>query len=255
MLLVIDIGNTNTVFGVYEGKKLVGHWRTSTNSSQTADEIGLMILHFLQNRGISPTAIKALVIASVVPPILNAFEQMAHTYFHLTPLVVGPGTKTGIPIRYDNPKEVGADRVCNALAAVHNYGCPAIVVDFGTSTNFDAVSPQGEYLGGAIAPGILISMEALFQRASKLPRIDLVRPSTAIGKTTVNSIRSGIFFGTLGQIKEIITQIARELGGNPVIIATGGLCEMIAPEIELIQHVDKHLTLKGLRLIYEINCL
>lgn len=253
MLLVVDIGNTNTVFGVYQGRELVANWRTSTDRSKTSDEIGLVVSHFLGDRGITRDEIKSLAIASVVPPVLGEYERMSRTYFGVNPLVVGPGVKTGIPIRYENPREVGADRICNAVAAVHKYGGPAVVVDFGTSTTFDAISRSGEYLGGAIAPGIWISMEALFERASKLPRIDLVRPGSPIGRNTVDSIRSGIVFGTLGQVKEIIRRMAEEMEADPTVIATGGLSEMMASETDIIQHVDKYLTLEGLRLIYEHN--
>ncbi len=253
MFLAADVGNTTSVYGVFQGDSLVAHWRVTTDRSKTADELGLTLSLLLQTRGITPADIDGMAVASVVPPVLPNIVQMADTYLGITPLVVGPGVKTGIPLRFENPREIGADRICNAVAAVRKCGGPAIVVDFGTSTNFDAISEAGEYLGGAIAPGIAVSMEALFGKASRLPQIDLMRPKSAIGKSTVDSIRSGTFYGVFGQVKEIVTRMRAEIKGTPTVIATGSFSELFATEMDIIECVDEFLTLDGLRLIYEHN--
>jgi len=253
MILVLDVGNTNIVLGVFERKKLVRSWRISTNKDKTADEYGIQIRVLFHYANISHEDIEAIVISSVVPPVMHALEGMAVKYFGVKPLVVGPGVKTGMPIKYDNPKEVGADRIVNAIAALELYGGPLIIVDFGTATTFDAISKNGEYLGGAIAPGIGISTEALYTRAAKLPRIELIKPKTVIGKDTVSSMQSGIIFGFVGQTDGIITRIKREMGGKVYVVATGGLAELISMESGHVDKVNVNLTLEGLRIIYERN--
>ncbi|KJS15401.1 MAG: hypothetical protein VR69_13700 [Peptococcaceae bacterium BRH_c4b] len=253
MILVFDIGNTNMVLGVYEGENLAAHWRITTYPQRTDDEYGMLLRALFDSSGISMQKVQALVISSVVPPLMLALENMSRKYFGVSPLVVGPGIKTGISIKYENPREVGADRIVNALAGYELYGGPLIIVDFGTATTFCAISARGEYLGGAIAPGIGISTDALFARAAKLPRVELVKPPTVIGKNTVNSMQSGIIYGFAGQVDAIVSRIKKELQADPQVIATGGLAELISRESETIQRVDPLLTLTGLRLIYERN--
>src|SRR5574337_213093 len=253
MLLALDVGNTNMVVGVFENKELRVHWRISTRRDGTSDEYGMLISNLLHLAGLEPGQISALIIASVVPPLQSSLEEMAHRYFRIAPLVVGLGTKTGMSILYDSPREVGADRIVNAVAAFEAYGGPAIVIDFGTATTCDAVSAKGEYIGGVIAPGIGIAAEALFARTAKLPRIDIAKPTSVVGKTTVTSMQSGLFFGYLGLVEGIVTRMREEMGGNPVIIGTGGLAQLILAESPSIKHVDPLLTLTGLRIIYERN--
>lgn len=253
-ILVFDVGNTNIVLGIYEGKKMVVDWRISTAQHRTADEYGMLVMQLCEHKGIELKDIKAIVISSVVPPLMMALEQLAHKYFGIKPIVVGPGIKTGIQIKYENPREVGADRVVNAIAAFELYGGPLIVVDFGTATTFDAVGENGDYLGGVIAPGIGISTEALFQRAAKLPRVEMVKPKTVIGKNTVASMQAGIIYGFAGQVDAIVWRMKREMEGNPKVVATGGLAELISEEASSIDIVDSNLTLEGLRFIYERNC-
>lgn len=253
MLLAIDIGNTNIAFGVFDGETLRATWSVATDINKTADEYAVLLLNLLPREGLALSDIDHVGIACVVPPLLTIFDELSQRYFKIPPLIVGPGVKTGVSICTDNPREVGADRVVNTAAAHHLYGGPLIVIDFGTATTLDAVSKEGDYLGGAIAPGIGIAAEALFERASKLPRVELIPPQHAIGKNTVTTMQSGIIFGYVGLIEGLVTRIKQELGGEAYVVATGGLAEVIATETKVIDTVDMHLTLIGLRLIHELN--
>ncbi len=253
MLLCIDLGNTNITFGLYDGDDLHCHWRIKTDHHKMPDEYGLLLLHLLAHAGHRPQDANGICMCSVVPPLTGIFEQMCTAYFEQEPLIVDAGVKTGVKIRYDNPREVGADRVVDAAAVYRLYGGPACVVDFGTATTFDAISREGDYLGGAIAPGIGIAAEALFSKAAKLPRIDLVRPPRAIGSNTVHSMQSGLLFGYVGLVEGMVARFRAELGDDMRVIGTGGLAETIARETDVIQAVDPWLTLKGLRIIWELN--
>ena len=257
MLLAIDIGNTNIVLGVFEGQTLRHSWRLATMRERTADEMGLLVSELLDRAAIRPAAVHGVVMASVVPPLTASVIEMSERYLGMRPLNLEPGVNTGMPVLYDNPAEVGADRIVNSIAAYEMYGrsrhVPLIVVDFGTATTFDAVSTGGEYLGGFICPGIQISADALFQRAARLPRIDVRKPSQVVGKTTVTSMQSGLFFGYVGMVEGLVRRIGVELGGKAFCLATGGLADVIAPETDAIEAVDRDLTLTGLRMVWERN--
>lgn len=253
MFLVIDVGNTNIVLGVYRSRELLHHFRISTNRQATVDEYGVLIHNLFAMARIRESEIEGVIISSVVPPLMSALEELCEKYLRRKPLIVGPGIKTGLNLRYENPREVGADRIVNAVAAIEQYGGPLVVVDFGTATTFDCIDAEGNYLGGAIVPGIGISTEALYQRASKLPRIELEKPKKVIGRNTVHAMQAGIIFGYAGQVDGIVERIARELKTQPKVVATGGLAELIASETRTIEEVNSQLTLEGLRLIYERN--
>ena len=262
MLLVLDVGNTNTVLGVFEAKseetgvaqrKLIAHWRVTTNKSQTVDEYGVLFRNLFAMNGIEVTAVQGIVISSVVPPLDSTLREVCERYFQLKPLFIEPGVKTGMPVHYDNPAEVGADRIVNGVAAYEKYGGPCIVVDFGTATTFDVVSPKGEYMGGVITPGIGISADALFERTARLPRVDIRKPASVIATNTVNSLQAGLYYGYLGLIDGILERLIAELGGDVKVVATGGLAPLMGGGSKYIREVDDLLTLEGLRIIYERN--
>lgn len=253
MLLCIDIGNTNITLGLYEGAALGPRWRLSTEHERMPDEFGLQVTGLLQLAGKSPADIQGVAMASVVPPLTSRWIETCRVYLKCDPLVVDAGVRTGVKIRYEDPRAVGADRIVDAAAAFRLYGGPACIVDFGTATTFDALSSEGEYLGGAIAPGIGIAAQALFQRTAKLPRVDLVRPPTAIGRNTVHAIQSGLLFGYVGLVEGMVARFREELGNEMKVIGTGGQADLIAHETRVIEILAPWLTLDGLRMIYEMN--
>jgi type III pantothenate kinase len=248
VLLAVDVGNTQTALGLYAGGELTDHWRLATERSTTADELGVVLAGLLDFDDV-----EGICLSCTVPVLVREWEELAGKWAQAPLLVVGPGVKTGIPIRYDDPREVGPDRIVNSVAAKERYGAPVIVVDFGTSTNFDVVSPEGEYVGGVLAPGIEISMEALFARAARLVKVDYAAPPSVIGKTTVGGLQSGLVYGFAGQVDGIVGRIREELGAEARAVATGGLADLVAPHTRTIADVDPFLTLDGLRLVWELN--
>jgi len=254
VLLAINVGNTNISVGIYEGKRLVNSWRLATIKEKTSDEFGVFFTTIFRNENISPGDVEAVIIASVVPPIMYSLEHSVRKYFSKEPIVIGPGIKTGINVRYENPRELGADRIVNAVAAFELYGGPIIVVDFGTATTFNAVSGKGEFLGGVICPGVKISAEALYQRTAKLPRIELVSTDSVLGRNTAVSMQSGIYNGYIGQVNHIVQKMKAEMKEDNIkVIATGGFSRIIADGAPSIDEQNANLTLEGLRIIYEKN--
>ena len=247
-LLAIDVGNTQTAFGLFDGEKLREHWRVTTERTRSGDELGALYGNF-----VDLDAVKGIALASTVPQLHRAYEDFAKEYAKAELLELGPGVKTGVPVRYDDPREVGPDRIANAVAAVERYGAPAIVVDFGTSTNFDVVSPEGEYVGGVLAPGIEVSMEALFSRAARLFKVDFAEPETVIAKNTASSLQSGLVYGFAGQVDGIVERIREELGAEAHTVATGGLADLIVPHAKTLETIDAFLTLEGVRIVWERN--
>ncbi len=260
MLLVLDVGNTNTVLGVYATDEqgcaargdLKAHWRVTSTRTQTVDEYGVLFRNLFAMKGIDPTGIRGIIISSVVPPMDTTLRQVCEQYFGVKPLFIEPGIKTGMPVHYDNPAEVGADRIVNSVAAYEKFGGPCIVVDFGTATTFDAVSAKGEYLGGVIAPGIGISAEALFMRTARLPRVDIKKTPKVVGTNTVSSMQSGLYYGYMGLVDGILERLLEELGAAKVV-ATGGLASLIGTGSKYITDIDDMLTLEGLRIIWDRN--
>ena len=254
MLLAVDVGNTETMVGVFRDRELAWTWRLSTQAERTADELALLFGGFLEHQGLSfSKQITGVVISSVVPTATRALREMTGRYFHFDPLVVEPGVKTGVSVVTDNPREVGADRVVNSLAAFTKYGGPCVVVDFGTATTYDAVSERGEYLGGAIAPGLGISAAALSAQTARLPWVEIAAPRAVIGKNTVDSVQSGLLYGTAAEVDGLVERMQKELGGHATVVATGGLAELVVPHCQRIDHHEPWLTLEGLRLIFERN--
>jgi type III pantothenate kinase len=253
MLLAVDIGNTNVAVGIFQEETLVEHWKVRSDAEKTCDEYKVILRGLLRASHLEEAQIKGAILSSVVPPLTPVFQELCRGMFQIKPLTVGPGLKTGMPIMYENPLEVGADRVASAVASLEKYGGPCIVVDFGTATTFDALSAQGEYLGGAIAPGVRISAEALYTKTAKLPRIEIVRPERAIGRTTVTSMQSGLYYGYIGLVSSLIQRFLDELGGEAAVVATGGFASLVHREVSSIGHYEPDLVLDGLRILYERN--
>ena len=257
MILLVDVGNTNIVLGVHDGDEYIVSWRISTDANKTSDEYGIQVMQLFTQAGLNPKEVKGIIISSVVPNIMHSLENMIRKCFYIEPVIVGPGIKTGINIKYDNPKEVGADRIVNAVAAYEIYKRSMIIIDFGTATTFCALTKEGDYLGGCIVPGIKISSEALFERAAKLPRVELEFPKNIICKSTITSMQSGILFGYIGQVEYIVNKMKSEMLKNdsqePLVIATGGLAKLIDKETNVIDKVDSDLTLEGLKILYYKN--
>jgi type III pantothenate kinase len=253
MLLAVDVGNTQTVLGLFDGEALTARWRVATRPQRSADDLAVLLDGLLRLKGLDRGPISALAVASTVPALSPEWARLGEVHLRIEPLVVGPGTRTGVPVLVDNPREVGPDRICNAVGAFARYGGPCIVVDFGTSTNFDAVSDSGEFVGGVLAPGIEVSMEALWARAARLTKVDLVAPRTVIGKSTVTALQSGAAFGFAGQVDGIVRRMRGELGEESPAIATGGLASLILPLSETLQHHEPDVTLEGLRLVWNLN--
>jgi len=257
MLLALDVGNTNTTLGLYrlDGEKpeLAAHWRVTTHRAQTVDEYGVFFVNLFEMHGMAPSQVTEIIIASVVPPVDSTLRQVCQDYFKIEPMFVEPGIKTGMPILQDHPEDLGADRLCDCVAAYERYGGPCIVVDFGTATKFEVISARGEYLGGAIAPGLNLSADALFARAARLYRVDIKRPAKAIGTNTISHLQSGLYFGYIGLVDGILERMIEELGQQPRIVASGGLARMVAADSRYINEIDEMLTLDGLRILYERN--
>ncbi len=257
MLLALDVGNTNTVLGLYQldaaPPTLAAHWRVTTHRSQTVDEYGVFFVNLFEMHGMAPNQVTHIIISSVVPPVDATLRQMCETYFHVLPLFVEPGIKTGVPVLQDNPADLGADRLVNVIAAFERYGGPCVVVDFGTATTFDVMSAKGEYIGGAIAPGLGLSAEALFSRAARLSRVEIKRPAKVIGTNTVNHLQSGLYYGYIGLVDGILERIVAELGTQPHVVATGGLARQISADSRFISEIDDMLTLDGLLILFERN--
>lgn len=253
MIFVCDVGNTNIVMGVYENGELKSHWRLSTDREKTEDEFAMLVRALFHHVGLTFDRIDGVAISSVVPSIMYAMNRMCTNYFHVRPLIVGPGVRTGLSLKYDRPEQLGADLIVNSVAALYDYPAPLIVIDFGTATTYSYIDEDQNYIGGAIAPGITISTEALYEKASKLPRIEITRPPDVVGRNTIHAMQSGVLFGYVGQVEGMIARIKKQAVREPAVIATGGLCSLISKETDAIDHVDPFLTLKGLYLIYKQN--
>ncbi|QKG83122.1 type III pantothenate kinase [Kroppenstedtia pulmonis] len=253
MLLAMDVGNTHIGLGIYQGNELIHHWRVHTDRQATEDEYGMRLKNLFHHVGIQLGEIQGIIICSVVPPLTYVLKKLVRKYFPVKPIIVGPGVKTGLNIQYENPREVGADRIANAVAANDRYGAPVIVVDFGTATTFCFINEKGHYVGGAIAPGITISTEALFQRTSQLTRIEMIKPDHVVGRNTVKALQAGVFYGYVGLVDGIVNRMKEQMKKNPTVVATGGLAEMVCTETKTVDHVDPLLTLAGLKIIHQRN--